>query len=50
MKMRFEARCAFCCRQMTVGTLAARMYGGYWHQECAVNYKMDRAKRTGSGR
>lgn len=50
MKMRFEARCARCRRQMTVGTLAVRMFGGYWHQECAVDYQKARAEKFGSGR
>lgn len=42
MKMRFEAKCPRCRKGLTVGTLAMRQYGGYWHVECAVSYSKER--------
>lgn len=50
MKMRFEAKCPRCRVGMTVGAFAVRMYGGYWHTQCAIDYKRLREQQKRNAR
>lgn len=50
MKVRFETRCAYCRRQMNVGTYAIRAHKGLWHQECYLGWRRYREAKKSDGR
>ena len=50
MKMRFDTRCAKCRKDLRFGTRAVHIYGGYWHQNCYMDYRRGRQAAMQGGK